>query len=258
MSQPVNSFNLEEYILHHVQNRHEWQLPFLPSIHLPAFISLHSLMLFLASAFLILLFCVGYRKDQKVPTGITNLLEAIVLLIRDKIAIENLGEEDGRKFTPFFCTLFFFILLLNLMGLIPIFSTATANFTVTTALALITFSFMTFGAIRKNGIKAYCRSFLVSGVPLPMQLLLLPLEILGVFTRTFALTIRLLANMLAGHMVMLAFFGLVALFGWVMAPPAVLLAVFISLLEVLVVLLQAYIFTLLSAIFIGQMYHPKH
>ncbi len=258
MSTPTSSFNLEEYILHHLQNSHLWHLPFLPPIDLPGFLTTHGLMLFLASAFLILIFCGLYRKDQTVPTGITNMLEAIVLVIRDKIAIENLGEEDGRKFTPFFCTLFFFILFLNLMGLIPIFSTATANFTVTTALALITFSFMTFGAIRKNGIKAYLRSFLISGIPLPMQILLLPLEILGIFTRVFALTIRLLANMLAGHMVMLAFFGLVALFGWAMAPPAVMLAIFISLLEVLVVVLQAYIFTLLSAIFIGQMYHPKH
>ncbi len=256
MAQP-STFDLSEYIMHHAQNSREWPVPFLPPVHLPSFLTLHAVMLLIGTSLLILIFCGLYRKEQKVPSGFTNLLEAFVLFIRDKIAIANLGEEDGRKFTPFFCTLFFFILILNLMGLIPVFSTATANINVTTALTLIIFSLMTFGAILKNGMKGFASTFFLPNLPLPLQILLLPLEILGLFTRSFALALRLFANMLAGHMVILAFLG-TGLAGWLVAVPSVAMAFFMTLLEVLVVFLQAYIFTLLSAIFIGQMYHPKH
>lgn len=258
MSQPGKEFNLTDYIMHHVQNRTSWDLPFVSPINIPQVLTLHGLMIILAAFFLVLMMCVFYRKDQKVPTGFTNMIESFVVFIRDKIAINNLGDEDGRRFTPFFCTLFFFILILNLMGKIPIFASATGNINVTAALALIIFSFMTLGAIKRNGIVAYCRSFVIPGLPWPMLILVVPLEILGIFTRTFALAIRLFANMIAGHMIAIAFLGLVALFGWFMTPPALLFAVFIGLLEILVVFLQAYIFTLLSAVFIGQMYHPSH
>ena len=258
MSQPAKDFNLEEYILHHVQNGHEWHLPFLPPIELPAFISLHALMLLFGTGGLLLLFTTAYRHDQKVPTGVTNALEAVVVFIRDQIAVPNLGAEDGRKFTPFLCTLFFFILILNVMSMIPIFPAATGNINVTTSLALIIFTFMTFGAIQKKGIKSFLTSFLIPGIAWPLQLIIVPLEVLGLFTRTFALTIRLFANMLAGHMVVLAFLGLVALFGWVMLPVSLGLGLFILMLEVLVVFLQAYIFTLLAAIFIGQAYSTHH
>ncbi|MCB9771785.1 MAG: F0F1 ATP synthase subunit A [Candidatus Omnitrophica bacterium] len=258
MSSPSKEFNLEEYILHHMQNGYQWNLPFLPPIELPSMISLHALMILFGTGGLLLLFGAGYRYEQKVPSGITNALEAIVLFIRDKIAIPNLGQDDGRKFTPFLCTLFFFILILNLLSMIPLFSTATGNINVTTSLALIIFSFMTFGAIQRKGILAFFKSFLIPGIAWPMQLIIVLLEILGLFTRTFALTIRLFANMLAGHMVVLAFLGLVALFGWAILPVSIGLAVFILLLEVLVVFLQAYIFTLLAAIFIGQAYSTHH
>ena len=259
MSQPsTEPFDLTQYIMHHVQNSSTWNLPFGQPFNLPNFLSLHSLMLILGAFFLLILFCVFYRKNEVVPTGITNMLEAFVVFIRDKIAINNLGEEDGKKFTPYFCTLFFFILILNLMGKIPLFACATANINVTAALALITFSFMTFGAIKRNGLGGYFRSFVIPGLPLPMLFLVVPLEILGIFTRTFALAVRLFANMIAGHMMTLAFLGLVALFGWLLTPAALLFALFIGLLAILVVFLQAYIFTLLSAIFIGQVYHPKH
>jgi F-type H+-transporting ATPase subunit a len=165
--------------------------------------------------------------------------------------------RDTRKMTPLFCTFFFFILTLNLMGIIPIFATATANVNVTAALAMITFCFMFFGAIYRNGFKGFIKSFMPSGIPWPILILLTPLEFLGVFIRTFALTVRLFANMLAGHMVILALLGLVGVLGFV-ALPTVLLAIFISLLEIFVAFLQAYIFTLLSSIFIGQAYHPEH
>jgi len=251
------SFDLNSYINHHIMDSHEWSLPFIDPIQLPGFLSLHGVMMIIASLFVFLLFGVLYNKKKRVPSGITNLLEAFVIFIRDEIAINALGKEDGRKMTPLFCTFFFFILILNLMGLIPVFVTATANVNVTAGLALITLSFMIFGAIYKNGFIGFFKAFTPSGVPIPVLFLLMPIEILGLFIKAFALTIRLFANMLAGHIVIFSLIGLVVLMGAV-ALPAVVLAVFINLLEILVAFLQAYIFTLLSAMFIGQTYHPEH
>ena len=214
-------------------------------------------MIILWAVLLIILFCFLYKKNDRVPRGITNALEMFVVFIRDEIAISSLGEEDGRKMTPLFCTFFFFILGLNLIGLIPLFSAATANINVTGALAVITLCIMVFGAIYRHGFFGFVKSFVPSGVPLPILVILIPIEVLGVFIKAFALMIRLFANMLAGHIVILSIIGLVGLLGWV-ALPSIILAVFVSLLEVFIAFLQAYIFTLLSAIFIGQLHHPEH
>ena len=253
----VGTFQLDQYVMHHVMDSKHWSLPFLPPINLPGFLTLHGLMVILCAILLIVLFCSVYRKNERVPTGATNLLESFVQFIRDDIAIPSLGHEDGLKMTPLLCTLFFFILGLNLLGLIPIFGAATANVSVTGPLALIIFYIMTVGTIQKNGFMGFVKSFIPSGVPWPVLILIVPLEILGLFIKTFALMIRLFANMLAGHMVILCLLGLVVMFG-AFALPAVGLAVGIYLLEVLVVFLQAYIFVLLSAVFIGQMHHPEH
>jgi len=250
-------FNIGGYIMHEVQDRHEWQIPFLPAIELPPFLSLHGLMLIISALFLIVVFCFLYKKNQPVPTGLTNLLELFVLFIRDQIAAPFLGKEDGRKLTPLFCTFFFFILTLNLMGLIPLFAAATSNINVTGSLAIVTFFFMVFGAIYKNGLGGFMKALIPSGVPAPILIILVPIEIFGLFIKAFALMIRLFANILAGHIVILSLLGLVVILG-LAALPAVLLAIFISLLEVLVVFLQTYIFTLLSAMFIGQLYHSEH
>ncbi len=257
MNPSQSQFDLSAYIMHHVENGHEWHLPFLPVIKLPDFLSLHGLMIGIWAGCLLFIISFLYKRNQSVPSGITNLLELFVIFIRDHMAIPFLGKEDGRKLTPLLCTFFVFILGLNLMGLIPLFSTATANINVTASLALITLSFMIFGAIYKNGPMGFLKSFVPHGVPAPVLILLVPLEFLGLFIKAFALMIRLFANMLAGHIVIFALLGLVVLLG-VVALPAVLLAVFISLLEVLVAFLQTYIFTLLSAMFIGQTLHPEH
>lgn len=254
----TTDFSLENYILNHVQNTREWHLPFLPPVHLPGILTLQALMLIIGSGFLILIFCGAYRHRVLVPSGLTNALEAVVLFIRDTIAIPNFGEEEGRKFTPFLCTLFFYILILNLLGLIPIFPAATGNINVTTGLAVIIFVFMTFGAIGKKGIRKFFASFIPQDVPVLLLPLIVPLEILAVFTRTFALTIRLFSNMVAGHMIIPAFLGLTVVIGWFIFPVSLGLAIFISVLEVLVVFLQAYIFTLLSATFIGLAYSDHH
>jgi len=252
-----NNFNLDQYIRHHLSDSNQWQLPFLPTIELPEYLSLHGVMLLICSAILIFLFCFLYKKEQAVPTGLTNFLEVFILFIRDKIAIVNLGEKDGRRLTPILCTFFFFILTLNLMGLIPFFSTATANINVTGALALITLTVMIFGTIYKNGFSGLLKALTPSGVPKPILILLVPIEAFGLLIKSFALMMRLFANMLAGHCVILSLLGVTVLMGY-SALPTVFLALFISLLEILVAFLQAYIFTLLSAMFIGSMYHPEH
>lgn len=252
-----HSFDLERYILEHVCDSREWHLPFLPPLHLPAFLSLHGVMVVISALILILLFCVFYNQKQRVPTGLTNLLEMFVVFVRDHIAVSHLGEEDGRRMTPLFCTFFFFILILNLMGLIPIFSSATANPNVTAALALITFAVMTVGAIFQKGLRAFWRSFIPVGVPAPLLIVLLPIECVGLLIKTFALAIRLFANLFSGHIIIFSLLGLILLLGMA-ALPSILLAVLISVLEVAVAFLQAYIFTLLSAIFIGQVYRGQH
>lgn len=258
MSAPsAGPFQLDQYVLNHIKDSQEWHLPFLPAIHLPGFLTLHGLMVIMCAAILIYLFCFAYRKNDRVPTGITNLLETFVQFVRDEIAVPSLGKEDGAKLTPLFCTMFFFILGLNLIGMIPLFGAATANVSVTAPLALIVFYLMTVGTIQKNGFMGFVKAFVPSGVPVPILFLIVPLEILGLFIKTFALMIRLFANILAGHMVISCLLGLIVLFG-VWAAPSLLLAIGISLLEVLVVFLQAYIFVLLSAVFIGQMHHPEH
>src|SRR3989338_3112956 len=236
-----NSFNLEKYILHHMQDSHQWRLPFLPPLQLPYFLSLHGVMLVLAAVLLVVVFCLLYNKKQRVPHGFTNLLELFVIFIRDDIAVKNLGTEDGRRMTPFLCTMFFFILTLNLMGLVPFFSLC----------------FMIFGTLYKKGFKGFQAALIPSGVPKGILVILVPIEILGLFIKTGALMVRLFANMLAGHMVIFAMLGLVLLLGMV-ALPSVLLAVCVGVLEVFIAFLQAYIFVLLTAVFIGQMYRPNH
>ncbi|MGE0266848.1 MAG: F0F1 ATP synthase subunit A [Candidatus Omnitrophota bacterium] len=260
MAQPSGeNFELDQYIMHHVANGQEWVLPILPVIPLPKPLSLHLLMFLLAGAFLFIIFVLLYKEKNLRPYGrVTNAVEAFVLFIRNDIAIECLGEEDGRRMTPLFCTFFFLILTLNLMGLVPAFSTATANFNITGALALVTFGFMTAGAIKKNGLHGFIHAFIPSGVPLPMLFIMIPIEILGFFIKPFVLMVRLFANLLGGHFVLLSLMGMTVLIGLVTLPVVVPVVLFIYLLEIFVSFLQAYIFTFLSAMFISQMYHPEH
>jgi len=250
-------FSLDEYIMHHVLNSHEWLLPFSAPILLPGVLTSHALMVFIASTLIFLLFVVFYRKNDRVPTGLTNCLEALVVFIRDDIAIPNLGERDGLQFTPMLCTIFFFILFLNLLGLIPIFPTATANINVTFSLAFLIFILLVFGTLARNGLKGMWKALIPSTLPKWLIPFFIIIEIASLCVRSAALMIRLFANMIAGHMVIMSFLGLIIIFGWI-AFPALILAVFMYCLEVFIALLQAYIFILLSAVFIGQMYHPDH
>ena len=258
MSAPeAESFQLSDYIMHHVSNSNEWHLPFNVHIPLPQYISLHGLMTLLGAAILILLFTVFYKHNARVPTGLTNVLELGIIFVRDQIVYPFLGDEDGKRFLPVFCTLFFFILTLNLMGNIPLFATATANINLTAGLAFITFVMMTLGGLIRHGFIGFLKLFAPSGVPVPVLFILAPIEFIGLFTNPIALMIRLFVAMLAGHIVIAAFLGLILTFG-IFALPILVLPVAISGLEVGVAFLQAYIFTFLSALYLGQILHPEH
>ncbi|MBK8871315.1 MAG: F0F1 ATP synthase subunit A [Elusimicrobia bacterium] len=182
-------------------------------------------------------------------------VESLAVFVRDDIVLPNLGEE-GRAYLPYFLSTFFFILLMNLMGLVPGSATPTGNISVTAALAVCTFFMINVAGVREHGFGGYVKSLVPHGMPVWLLPLMYPIELLGLLTKTFALCIRLFANMIAGHIVILAFLALIFLFEkvWV-APLSVSAALGISLLELFVAFLQAYIFTLLSAIFVGGAVH---
>ncbi len=262
---------LGEYIIHHLQDSHEWNVLGY-HIHLPTFkpiyllgieidfsITMHLIMMWFASLILILSFAILFRKRELVPKGFAAVLEAVVLFVRDEIAIPNIGLEDGKRMTPLLSTMFFFILTCSLMGLIPLFGTATGNITVTASLAIITFFTVQIMGMIKNGFFGYFKSLVPHGIPSPLLFIIIPIEILGLFIKPFALAMRLFANMIAGHTVIFALLGLIIALGSILVSPfAVGFAVFINLLEILVAFIQAYIFTILSSLFIGMAMHPEH
>lgn len=197
------------------------------------------------------------RSYGEVPKGIAAVAETYVVFIRDNLVYPNFGAAIGRGFLSFFCTLFIFILGANLLGLIPIFSTATGNVSVTAGLATI-FMFTCLGAILKlRGLHGLKAAFIPHGLPGWLIPIMAVMEVISFFSRVFALTIRLFCNLLAGHIVIYSLLGMVVLFGWA-ATPAVLMAVLMYFFEVFVAFLQAYIFTLLSAIFMNMMANPEH
>jgi F-type H+-transporting ATPase subunit a len=258
---------LGEFILHHLQDSREWlgaQLPaFQPvnilGMQLDFSITLHVVMIWLAGAFLILTFWLTFRKPELVPRGFAGVLESMVLFIRDEIAVPNIGEKLGKKLTPFLCSLFFFILTCNLLGLIPLFSTATSNLNVTAALAVVAFVMTQLQGMKENGVLGYWKHLVPGGVPWFLLPIMLPIEILGLFTKPFALAMRLFANMIAGHTVIYALLGLIIVLGtYFVAPVSIAFAVAINLLELFVAFLQAYIFTMLTSLFIGMAAHPSH
>ena len=219
-------------------------------------ITKHVLMMWVSSALLVLTLPVLARSWPLVPTGARNLLETFVVFIRDEVVLPNTGDE-GRPYLPFFLTMFFFILVANLLGMLPGAATATGNISVTAALALCTFFMINFVGIRKFGLLKHIKNFIPHGLPVWLMPLMLPLELIGLLTRSFALCIRLFANMIAGHIVILAFLSLIFLSGsFFIVPPSIGAAVGVGLLEVFVAFLQAYIFTFLSAIFVGSSLHP--
>ena len=198
------------------------------------------------------------RRGISSPKGLQSFLEPIILFVRDDIAIPNLGHKY-EKYMPYLLTVFFFILINNLMGLIPTPPPFGANVTGNIAITLV-LAFCTFIVIQFSGNKMYWKHvFATPGVPFWLLPIMIPVEIIGLFTKPFALMIRLFANMLAGHFVALSLISLIFIFGsLVLAPVSVLFVIFMDCLELLVAFLQAYIFTLLSALFIGMAVQENH
>ena len=196
----------------------------------------------------------SYAKNGSIPRGIGRFFEPIVLYIRNDIAIANIGENKYKKYMPFLLTTFFFIWFLNMFGLTPLGVNVTGNIAVTTALAIIVFLITTF-----TGTKDYWKHIfdpLGDGMPwagkIFIYIILVPIEILGLFIKPFALLIRLYANMTAGHVVLMSLIGLIFIFkSWIGGPLSFGLSFAISLIELLVALLQAYIFTMLAALYFG-------
>jgi F-type H+-transporting ATPase subunit a len=214
--------------------------------------SKHVVMMWIAGLLLVLLVLLATRRRAVVPRGLYNFFELLVQFVRD-IAVQNMGRKDADRFVPYLASAFFFILFMNLLGLVPWMATATANLSVTVALALFTFVITQYAAIRAQGIGGFLKH-LTGGVPPSLAWLwpiMIPVEILGLFTKPFALTVRLFANMVANHFVILALLGLIFAISVFVAPVSVALALAIFLLELFVAFVQAYIFTMLSALFIG-------
>jgi F-type H+-transporting ATPase subunit a len=231
------------------------------------FPSKHLVFFVLAALLAIVIAQLGVRsyRGGTIPRGIGAAVEAIVLFVRDDIAEANIGHGDGRKFTPLLCSFFSFILVAALLGLMPFAATSTGNLAVTMGLALISFAAQQYAGISKYGVAGHFHNLIPPGLPAWLLPIMIPVEILSMFTKPFALMVRLFANMLAGHMVITTLILLISLMaqlhwlgGVVMAPVSIGLALFILLLEVLVAFIQAYIFTLLTAIFIGMYAHPAH
>jgi len=201
-------------------------------------------------------FFIAGRKAKKskgaAPKGLHNLLETVIVYIRDEVVMQNVGSKKvGERLMPYFLGLFFFILGANLLGLFPGMHTYTGAIGVTAALAITAFIVINLTAIRESGIKAWFHH-LLGGAPAWLAPIMVPIEIVGLFTKPFALTVRLFANMTAGHVILLSLVGLILFFkSLIWAPIAVPFSVFIYFLELLVAFLQAYIFTLLTAVFIG-------
>ncbi len=242
---------LEHHLLDHIV----WPGFSIAGIAFP--ITKHVIMMWIAAGGLILVLSFLARSWSFVPSRVShNLLEAFIVFVRDEVVVSNMGEE-GKAYLPYFLTLFFFILSINLLGLFPEAATASGNISVTAGLAICTFLLINFAGIRKFGLFHHFKNFIPHGLPWWLVPLMLPLELVGLVTKSFALCIRLFANMIAGHVVILAFLSLIFLYGTVfVAPPSVAAAVGINLLEVFVAFLQAYIFTLLTAIFVGASLHP--
>jgi len=205
----------------------------------------------------------SYTKEG-VPRGPAALVENFVVFIRDEVAEQNIGH-DGHKYTPLLCSFFFFILTAALLGLLPFSATPTGNVSVTLGLAIISFLANQWAGISKNGLVQHYKALVPPGLPLFLVPIMIPVELLGMFARPFALTVRLFANMVAGHMVITTLLMLIPLLaavsmqlGIFMIPVSLSLGLFIMFLELLVAVLQAFIFTLLSAIFIGMSAHPAH
>ena len=265
-------------IVHHLANAHEIEIPFFGVYQLPHFPPIHignlsidlsptkHLVFMLLAAFLVtVVFLLSARSVARAQAqgrpakGFAGAMEATALYIRQEVILPNVGHH-GEGFVPYLLTLFFFILAMNLLGLLPWGATATGNIAVTAALALMSFITIEIAGMRALGARGYLQTifYLPPGLPAalkPVMLIIMtPVEIIGKLSKPFALAVRLFANMTAGHVLVLALIGLTFLFqSYLVGLGASVLATAIMLLELFVAFLQAFVFTLLTSVFIGLM-----
>lgn len=254
----------ENPLSHVVQHDLHWGLPFTFTNHM--------LMVILAAILMLIILPLVARQRSMVPRRLTNFFESICVFIREEVARPALGPNTD-KFMPYLWTTFFFILFCNLLGMIPLDSivftlsgarlkhyggTATANIWITGSLAGFAFFMIHFSGIREQGLWLYIKNF-IPRVPWPLIPIMYFLELIGALVKPFALSIRLFANMMAGHTVIGALMGMAIVSGnWGIAGVTVLGCTAISLLELFVAFLQAYIFTYLTTLFISAAVHPEH
>ena len=196
----------------------------------------------------------SYAKNGGMASGVGRFLEPIVLYVRDEIAIPNIGKKYYKKYMSFLLTVFFFVWFLNILGLTPLGINVTGNIAVTFSLAIFTFLFTNLTGTKDYWLHIFdpLGSTMKWYAKIPLYIILIPIEVLGIFIKPFSLLIRLYANMQAGHIVLMSLIGLMFIFkSWLGSPLSFGLAFAISLIEVLVALLQAYIFTMLSALYFG-------
>jgi len=279
--------DLQYMLLHHLLDGNELEFEILGRgfvFHLPEFDPLHVggltinlsptkhvVFMFLAALLCLVIFipigrAMRDKYTDRAPSGLANAMEALVIYFRDEVVRRNIGH-GADAYTGYILTLFFFILFMNLLGLMPFGATATGNFMVTGALALMTFVVVEISGMRTLGFKGYMRTIFYAPPGLPpigqaaLMVILTPVEFLGKLTKPFALMIRLFANMMAGHTLVLSLLGFIFLFAgigtakWLVAGGSVLIVIAIMALEVFVAFLQAFIFAMLSAVFIGLIRH---
>ena len=248
--------NFEPLLEHHLVNHHTSSLMF----HGIDFgMSPHLKFLWIVSGVVLLMMTFAARGGSVLARG---GVEAIAIYLRDEL-LHPIFHDATDTYLPYFLTLFFFVFVANLVGLVPSASAITSNPSVTGALALCTFGLVHFAGVKEQGPIEYVKHICPGGLPFWLVPLIFAIEIMGLFAKCIALCIRLFANILSGHVVSLAFLSLIFIFaemskpiGLLVSPVAVGLAVFVALLDILVAVLQAYIFTFLTAIFVGGAVHP--
>ena len=225
-------------------------------------LSEHLVMLWIVCAIATVVLSFAARSESAPGRVLRGAVEAIVLYVRDEM-LHSIFHEHTDTYLPYFLTLFFFILTCNLIGLIPGAHAITANITVTASLAVCTFLMIQFAGVKEQGPFSYVKHIVPGGVPVALWPVLFVIECFGMLAKCFSLCIRLFANIIAGHIVSLAFLSLIFIFaetsklvGLAVAPAAVGLALFVVTLDILVAFLQAYIFTILTALFVGGAVHP--
>ncbi len=252
-------------VVHHLADASYIDVPPFGQIHLPELhlfgldlsITKYTVYMWLAAALMLVIFLPMARRRGGVYHGLFNAFEAMIVYVRDEIVYANIGREEGRPYVPFIATLFFFILFMNLLGLVPWGATPTGNLAVTGVLALFSMLAIEVSGVVANGPVKYARSLMPHGVPMLLAPIMIPIEIIGHFAKPFALMVRLFANMTAGHVVILSMLGLIFILQtWLVVPVSIGFALFIFVLEILIAFIQAYIFAVLTAVFIQLSRHP--